>query len=36
LEDALADYAIEITEIPITPNRLWELVEERRKKEEVK
>jgi len=32
LEDALKDYEIEILEIPVTPNRLWELVERHRLK----
>jgi aerobic carbon-monoxide dehydrogenase large subunit len=27
VEDALADTGIEILEIPLSPNRLWELVE---------
>ncbi len=31
VEDALADYDLEIREIPLSPGRLWELVEDRRK-----
>jgi len=31
VEDALADVGLEIREIPLSPNRLWELIEERRR-----
>jgi len=30
VEDALADYGVEILEIPLSPNRLWELVNSKR------
>jgi len=31
VEDALSDYGIEIREIPLSPNRLFELITERRR-----
>jgi CO/xanthine dehydrogenase Mo-binding subunit len=30
IENALADYDIEITEIPLSPNRLFEILQEER------
>jgi len=32
IEDALSDYGVEITEIPLSPNRLYEIVQEARQK----